>query len=110
MKAKGFGNVLLALAVFTLAAVLYFGGKPQPAYGLYQDKSGAARYSVIETEGTNLIVTDNQSNTLYFYVVDKEQPAGADLKLRGSLDLTKCGDMVLKPKVYKHEGGKEGDK
>jgi hypothetical protein len=55
------------------------------------------RYSVIETEGHNLIVTDNQTNTLYFYTIDKESKIGSDLKLRGSLALTQVGKPVIKP-------------
>jgi hypothetical protein len=46
----------------------------------------------------NLIVTDNQTNTLYFYTTDKDKPIGSEPKLRGSLDLTKVGEPVLKPK------------
>jgi hypothetical protein len=56
------------------------------------------RYSVIETQAHNLIVTDNQTNTLYFYTIDKDQPIGSELKLRGSLDLNKVGEPILKPK------------
>ncbi len=57
------------------------------------------RYSVIDTEGTNLIVTDNQDNVLYFYTVDKEEKPGAALKLRASLDLKDVGKPVLTPKM-----------
>jgi hypothetical protein len=57
------------------------------------------RYSVIDTEGTNLIVTDNQESVLYFYTVDKEEKPGAELKLRGSLDLKNVGKPVLTPKM-----------
>ena len=55
------------------------------------------RYDVVHTEGHNLIVTDNQKNTLYFYTVDKEQPVGSPLHLRGSLDLTQVGGPTLTP-------------
>ena len=56
------------------------------------------RYSVVETEAHNLIVTDNQTNTLYFYTIDKDKPIGSELKLRGSIDLNKVGEATLKPK------------
>ena len=56
------------------------------------------RYSVVETEAHNLIVTDNQTNALYFYTVDKGKPIGSELKPRGSIDLTKVGGPTLKPK------------
>jgi hypothetical protein len=55
------------------------------------------RYSVIDTEGHNLIVTDNQKNTLYFYTIDKDAKIGSDLKLRGSVDLTQVGKPVITP-------------
>ena len=57
-----------------------------------------ARYTVIETEATNLLVTDNRSNTLYFYTGDRGASVGAPLKLRGSLDLNKVGQASITPK------------
>jgi hypothetical protein len=64
------------------------------------DKPAAGpHYSVVETEGHNLIVTDNKTNTLYFYTIDKGAEIGSDLKLRGSLDLTQIGKDTLKPKL-----------
>jgi hypothetical protein len=53
----------------------------------------------VETEGHNLIVADNATNTLYFYTVDKGEAPGADLKLRGSVDLNQVGKPVIKPKA-----------
>src|SRR5262245_2636816 len=55
-----------------------------------------ARYSVVETQGHSLLVTDNSTNMLYFYTTDKEAPIGSPLKLRASLDLTKVGDAEIK--------------
>jgi hypothetical protein len=55
------------------------------------------RYRVVETEGHNLIVTDNQTNTLYFYTIDRDAKIGSDLKLRGQVDLTQVGKEVIKP-------------
>jgi hypothetical protein len=63
----------------------------------------AGRFTVIDTEGTNLIVTDNTSETLYFYTVDPEKAPGEDLKLRGELSLRDVGKPILKPKIHKHE-------
>ena len=56
------------------------------------------RYSVVETQAHNLIITDNQTNILYFYTIDKDKPIGSEFKLRGSIDLTKVGEPVIKPK------------
>lgn len=55
------------------------------------------RYSVVETEGHNLLVTDNRTETLYFYTIDKDAKIGSDLKLRGKIDLKQVGKEVVKP-------------
>jgi hypothetical protein len=57
---------------------------------------GGPRYTVVETQGHNLLVTDNQKNMVYFYTVDKDEKVGADLKLRASVDLTQVGTDVIK--------------
>jgi hypothetical protein len=84
------GLVLIALIVAARSQPVRAERDAGPASG--------PRYSVVETQAHNLIVTDNQTNTLYFYTIDKDKPIGSELKLRGSLDLTKVGDPVLKPK------------
>ena len=61
---------------------------------------GPAHYTVVATEGHNLIVTDNHSNTLYFYTIDKDKEIGSELKLRGSVDLTKVGEPEIKPTTH----------
>jgi hypothetical protein len=72
-----------------------------PARAEAADKDAPAttgpRYSVVETEGHNLIVTDNQTQTLYFYTIDKDAKIGSDLKLRGKVDLKQVGKEVVKP-------------
>jgi hypothetical protein len=55
-----------------------------------------AHYSVVMTEGHNLLVTDNGTNKLYFYTIDKDKPIGSPLKLRASVDLTKVGEEEIK--------------
>jgi hypothetical protein len=55
------------------------------------------RYTVVMTEGHNLIVTDNGTNTLHFYTIDKDKPIGSELHLRGSVDLNQVGKEVIKP-------------
>jgi hypothetical protein len=59
------------------------------------------RYTVVHTEGTNMIVTDNKASTVYYYTIEPGTEAGSDLKLRASLDLTQVGKDVLKPKLFK---------
>ena len=59
------------------------------------------RYTVVETQGHNLLVTDNSKNMVYFYTVDKDEKVGSDLKLRASVDLTQVGESVIKIKAAK---------
>jgi hypothetical protein len=61
--------------------------------------SSGARYTVVETEGHNLLVTDNSTNIFYFYTVDKGEPVGSELKLRGTVDLNEVGKPTIKPKA-----------
>jgi hypothetical protein len=73
-----------------------------------QDEGGRGaaagpRYSVMDTEGHNLIVTDNKTNTLYFYTTDKDQPVGSELKLRGTIDLNQVGKATIRPTRAKTE-------
>jgi hypothetical protein len=66
-----------------------------------QDKTAApasgARYTVVATDGSHVIVTDNGTNRLYFYAIDREGKIGDVLKLRGSVDLNQVGKPILKP-------------
>ena len=90
------------LAVVLVAAVVVLGlmalARMQPVRAEADPAPGAGpHYSVIETEGHNLIVTDNSTNTLYFYTIDKDKEVGSDLKLRGTIDLNQVGKPVIKP-------------
>ena len=100
-KKAGLVTLLIGLAAGILIGLCLTPGAGV-AQGNAKPNSGPAhRYSVVSSEGTNLIVVDNQLQTLLFYTVDHGAEPGADLKLRGSLDLTKVGDQVLKPKLYR---------
>ena len=102
MNTTRIGFVWLALAAGVLlgAGLVLYGLRPAQAGALQAPGAGgAARYSVIETDGTNLLVVDNSANTLYFYTIDREAEIGSDLKLRGSLDLNSVGRPVIKPQV-----------
>lgn len=88
-----------AMAVAALVGVGYGVGANTPrAVGQPAAAAAHGRYTVIETDVTNLIVTDNQTNTVYLYTVEKDAAPGSDLHLRGSLDLNDVGKPVLKPK------------
>ena len=55
-----------------------------------------SHYTVVMTEGHNLLVTDNATNKLYFYTTDKDKPIGSPLKLRASVDLANVGQEEIK--------------
>lgn len=93
------GNRLLGLGVLiTAAALIVWSSTARPVLGHSAEQSGStgpAHYTVVLTEGHNLLVTDNSTNKLYFYTTDKDKPVGAPLKLRASLDLNKVGDPEI---------------
>ncbi|MFO0844766.1 MAG: hypothetical protein U0797_20610 [Gemmataceae bacterium] len=89
----------VALAVLAIVLVVLF--RSPPALAQKEAAAGFPRYSVMDTEGHNLIVTDNQTNTVYFYTIDKDKEIGTELKLRGTIDLTQVGKPVIKPSTIK---------
>jgi hypothetical protein len=58
------------------------------------EAAGGARYTVVATDGAHLIVTDNATNRLYYYAIDKDGKIGDALKLRGTVDLTEFRRVV----------------
>ena len=94
-------NRVLAACVVLLATALVLLWSSESALGqrraqIVQPSSGGARYTVVMTEGHNLLVTDNGTNKLYFYTIDKDKPIGSPLKLRAEVDLTKVGEQEVK--------------
>ena len=94
MKAKWLGGVVLALLILALGAMLASRGVS--VQGQAPRMPGGPRYTVIETQGVDLLVTDNGANQLYYYATDKDVPVGAPLKLRASLDLTQVGKPEIR--------------
>ena len=91
-------NRALMGCVVVLMVALVVALSWQPALGQREGGSSSyPHYTVVETEGHNLIVTDNQTNTLYFYTIDKDAKIGSELKLRGQVDLKQVGGKVIKP-------------
>lgn len=84
----------LAVAVVGLWAVLA-AAQQRPAPAANAAPAAGPRYTVIESQGHNLLVTDNAANKFYFYTVDRDKPIGTPLKLRASLDLTQVGQPQL---------------
>lgn len=97
-KTLGWGMALVLLVV--ALAVFGFQPRTQAEQGGAQVEAGA-RYTVVDTDASNLIVVDNKSNMLYFYTEEPGQEVGKDLHLRGSIDLSEVGKAVIKPKPAK---------
>jgi hypothetical protein len=90
--------MLLALGGLLVAAAFLLSGRPDAAARAEAraDPAPGPRYTVVETEGHNLLVTDNGNNTIYYYTIDRDSEIGSDLKLRGSIDLTQVGKPAIK--------------
>jgi hypothetical protein len=102
MKTKLSSGVVIGVLILALAGMLASRGLgSRVAEEPSKEMSGIPHYTVVETEGHNLIVTDNHKNTLYFYTIDKDATIGSDLKLRGTVDLKQVGKEVIKPENVK---------
>jgi hypothetical protein len=89
------GIPFFAGALLIAAALL--ASNRQPVQGQGRAGEGAAKHTVVATDGAHLIVTDNAADKLYFYTIDKDAKIGDDLKLRGTIDLRDVGQASLKP-------------
>jgi len=95
-------GVLVVVGAVLLGAALVL---PHWSPALAAEQGGSVagpKYTVIETQGHNLLVTDNSTNRLYYYTIDKDKEIGSDLKLRGWIDLNQVG----KPEVKITKGAK----
>jgi hypothetical protein len=100
MTANWTNRLPLLLAAALAGAALLALARMEPARAGGDAASGAwPHYTVIDTEAHNLIVTDNQTNTVYFYTIDKDQKVGSELKLRGSIDLSQVGKPTIRPQT-----------
>lgn len=98
-------GVAAALLVGAVVGAFLAGNFSSPAFSRADERgaSGGPHYSVVETQAHNLIVTDNTTNTVYFYTIDKDKEIGSALRLRGTLDLAQVGKAVMTPKHHKME-------
>jgi hypothetical protein len=100
----------VALVLVVVLGAFVVGTLVPPAFSRADDKGtgGCPHYSVVETQGHNLIVTDNQTDIIYFYTIDKDKEIGSELRLRGRLHLTQVGQEVLKPTLIRPRNEKNG--
>jgi hypothetical protein len=88
--------IVMGLGLFAIALAVVL--QPAQAQRVDSDHAGGVpHYTVVATEGHNLIVTDNVTNTLSFYTIDEEAEIGSELKLRGTIDLNQVGKPSIKP-------------
>jgi hypothetical protein len=113
MNASWKSRLPLALAVALVGIALVASAHLQSARAEREDSSSSGvRYSVVMTEGHNLLVTDNNTNKIYFYTIDKDKPIGSPLILRAHVDLNQVGkdEVRITPhnlENFKPEGKKE---
>jgi hypothetical protein len=88
-------RLLATCAIVMAVAVVLWAASARPVQGGGQTAAGPAHYTVVMTEGHNLLVTDNATNKLFFYTIDKDKPIGSPLKLRASVDLAKVGEEEI---------------
>ena len=92
------GNAVVAALVALIVSVLFLANRSQPALGQQEGKAFyGPRYTIVETQITNLIVTDNQENKVYFYAIEQGGKPGDELKFRGEINLKEVGKPSIKP-------------
>ena len=88
-------NAVCFVAGIALALAVVFSIGPAKAKPEAADAPG--KYTVVATDGTHLIVTDNGANKVLFYAIDQGGKPGDELKFRGELSLADVGKPVIKP-------------
>jgi hypothetical protein len=95
-------GILFVVGAFMISASLIFTQsgpvQGQPGKGM---GGGGLKHTVVATDGSHLIVTDNAADKLYFYAIDKEGKVGDELKLRGTVDLSEVGKTSIRPTTHK---------
>lgn len=90
----------MALAIFGIGLGIY-GLRPTASVAQAPAAmTSGPKYTVVETDGTNMLVVDNSTNVMHFYTIDQDKQVGAELKLRGSIDLNQVGKPIILPKVH----------
>ena len=107
MKNVRQGRLVLGLALVVVCVFVLLASTRQTVRAVSADdakSAGGPHYTVVITEAHNLLVTDNATNTLYFYTTDKDKPIGSPLKLRASVDLAKVGAEEIRITTHNLEG------
>jgi hypothetical protein len=86
----GVGMTLIVVALIVITCL------PSAPAQRAEPAGSGPRYTVVETQAFNLLVTDNATNKLYYYTTDKDASLGSPMKLRASLDLSQVGREEIK--------------
>jgi hypothetical protein len=95
---SGSWKIIVCLLAFVVVGLMV---AFHPGQSVAQKEVAAGHYTVVATDGTHLIVTDNKANKVYFYAIDQGGKPGDDLKLRGTLNLEDVGKPTIKPTTTK---------
>jgi hypothetical protein len=90
--------VLLPVVLVLALALMLNSGRSAPGDSA---AGGVPRHTVVATDGTHLVVTDNKEGKVYFYAIEREGKPGDEMKLRGSVDLNEVGKPSIKPTTTK---------
>lgn len=86
------------VAVVLVAGLVFMLNPTRSAHGEADKDSGpGGRYTVVATDGTHLVVTDNKTNKVYFYAIEQGGKPGDELKFRGTINLEEVGKPVIQP-------------
>jgi hypothetical protein len=91
-------RLVIGLAVGLAAGHSLTGAGTPAANGQAGAAPAGPRYTVVQTDILSALVVDNAKNEVFFYTTEPNAEPGADLHLRGTLDLNDVGKPVLKPK------------
>jgi hypothetical protein len=91
MKTWSMAGLLLAFAI----GGWLLGNRTPPALAADNAQAGFPDQTVVSSDGTNLVVTDNRAHKVYYYSLDDDEEFGAHMKLRGKIDLAQIGKPEL---------------
>ncbi len=91
------GTLLTIAACSALCTAFIMHGSSDQTVADSAFSQGGGLFHVVESEGPNLIVTDNRNNTLYFYTFSESKTDESSLKLQGSIDLNLVGQLEIIP-------------
>jgi hypothetical protein len=91
---------VVVLALVVAVAGWLIGQRGQTVRGAGDATQPAGHdYTVVSSDGANLVVTDNHAHTVFFYSLDDDDEFGGHLKLRGKIDLAQVGKPELVPEM-----------